>query len=199
MTKKPLFVVLTIAFMVPLIILIGCRDKTLRSLTDYSLSTSPYHCFDGVVDSGEVDIDCGGTCPVCNQLTAPCSIGADSMDVVSTGNYLLTGVNCGTVNSGGNIYYEFSGTCSFGTLVVDVEGPVPSITTGYTVSSDMITGGVANVYVNSLSYNNMQAPSGTVTVNWVNGKYSVTCCNIAIHSYVGYGYDFVFNAKIGCN
>lgn len=88
---------------------------TFTTCTDEDLASPepPAHCSDGLLNNGELDVDCGGECNSCATLEAPCSpdtneITLDSSLVIPFPNGTYTyNYSSGSASTG---YYEVTAT-----------------------------------------------------------------------------------------
>ncbi len=195
--KKYFIPLVVVLFVIPLLY-IGCRDHIERNIKaeGYPLDTitpTPHHCSNGVLDSGETDIDCGGPCKACTATSLPCSVGTNSLVIscdypgqgYGEGTYPIT-LTSSSYNSGSGLF-EFKGTSTFGTIWIKLLGSAPLTTHTYTdVDSPPTTTGEAYIYLyynggQSHMYGYYQAYplglAGTVTVTKTGGKYAVTLCS----------------------
>ena len=69
-----------IIFTSTLYLLFSCnKERDVLTWDDYN--PAPVHCTNGILDSNELGIDCGGNCDPCDQLTPPCTLLPNTFDI----------------------------------------------------------------------------------------------------------------------
>ncbi len=188
---KKYYVPLMMMLLVLPLIYIGCRDRIERDMSGYELTnvntnpTTPYHCTDGILDSGEVDIDCGGACPACVQVTPSCTIGGDSIIYTTSpsgyGNSdKISSITVGYNNVSGK--FEFSGSCPWtgDNVLIGIVGNNPSVTHSYSITSAQASVLIYDSWLGS--YVSLSDGTVYVTKNG-SGKYMATVCSGIDYSY----------------
>ena len=194
---KKYYIPLMLMLLVLPLIYIGCRDRIERDITGegYTVLAYPLHCYNGTMDSGEVDIDCGGGCKACVQVGPPCTVSSDScfMSSPTMGNYKWRLNSITTVPSFSPYQYEFhaaTNNTAYPSIEVDVYGQTPTTTSSYNVTQywSNLDPGYAAVRVwnhNNLEW--MACNGGSVYLTQTGGKYTVTVCS-ATMTYLGNNY-----------
>ncbi|MCT4580977.1 MAG: hypothetical protein N4A35_06125 [Flavobacteriales bacterium] len=92
------------------LLLIGCKknDRAFVSENDQLIpyDETPAHCYNNTLDDGELDIDCGGECPVCNEATPTCTLDLNTA-LVSNNPKQITNISK-TQLPGGTIQISFN-------------------------------------------------------------------------------------------
>jgi hypothetical protein len=65
---------IALSFSIVSVVFFGCRKDGPRVFEDNFVETGSSYCTNGIQDSNEEGIDCGGPCGMCNALTLPCTI-----------------------------------------------------------------------------------------------------------------------------
>ncbi len=210
---KKYYVPLLLMLLALPLLYIGCRDRIERDIvgegyildsSKFTTPTVPQHCSDGILDSGEMHIDCGGTCPACTNVTPSCNIGTDSIVYYSAPSGYSAPINqISSITASYNTVYskwEFAGFSSTGDQIyigIFATNP-PDLTRSYSISA---MEAIVNVTPWSFGLNIIPLSSGTVylTKN-SNGKYVATVCDgidysVWISSQSNY-YNFYFTMNI---
>jgi hypothetical protein len=156
------------------ILLFSCKRKQELTTPEGTLVTTTPTCFNGMQDSTETGIDCGGPCTACNVIVPTCTPTANTLTVGSSTS-AATGTSCGI--SGG--YFTMSGNYGSGSYTIQINAASPNLTTAYNqqVSGSPFYSNDVSVQVTHWSYGTMYLTSGTVYFSQVGGKYVATICN----------------------
>jgi hypothetical protein len=148
-------------------IFIGCSKEIIRTET----------CFDGILNNGETEIDCGGHCKSCTVVAVPVVPPCTPVNNKVTFGSTLTASVYGMASSGQ--YVVSANTSQF-----DLDITFPSEPTAdriYTVSPNCPTSflGPNECCMVITAFNLYYPPDGaSVYVNIVNGQKVITYCNV---------------------
>lgn len=114
------------------ILFFGCkREQVLTTLEDGEILNYERHCYNGIKDGDETDIDCGGECAACPELPHPiptCTHPANTLIVLGS-SYTAT---VGTITTGSP--YEVNGTYSSSNTAYTMKlKNEPNLTTNYLI------------------------------------------------------------------
>lgn len=175
-----------IAFFSGLLILltfITCRKDTPRTIAE-NAKLKPEHCANGIQDSDEFSIDCGGSCGPCPFLASPCSPASNKVTITGVASQTYTLVTCGVDTSG-----NYAVTCSNGNVDIRIAFGDPKIysSQAYTIAQAKPSGikeCSVDVTISGVLYSATYGTGGLVYVNLVNGKYVFDFCNLDTFSYI---------------
>jgi hypothetical protein len=159
-----------------------CKRKNIEATPSGTLAEFPFHCYNGMLDSDELGIDCGGPCKQCITAVPACTQVANRL-TLGASNYTLTNSNCGNLYDANS--YDFRGSYAGGTFTVRVSGSLPDVSKSYPVNSNVSpNANEAYSLISSGNYGNMTSTTGTVFVSQSAGKYTVTLCSASYYSFV---------------
>lgn len=152
----------------------GCNQ------VDTAVSDPVPDCYDGILNQGEFDIDCGGPCPPCQpKLTAKVngmnweSQGSVTSQINGTGTSIL--ISSGNSNSNMSLIY----TGPFVTGTFNLSGALYTITatsTNYTTNTGTITftqwDNIENQVFGTFSFKAFETNGSGDSVMVTNGKFS---------------------------
>lgn len=177
---KHLFIASALAFSA--LLLSACTDDDLMS------HEMPAHCSDGLLNNGELDVDCGGECNDCTTLESPCNpdsnkIVLDSSLVIPfpNGTYTYSSIFT-SANTG---YYEVEATNNTMYAYVRWYGGRPTQQRVYLLGGTYYLNGFynegqANIRLwHQTTGNKAVSSSGKLYVKpLLNGKLLITFCDV---------------------
>lgn len=156
------------------------RKQDLRELdSNQILAKYPVTCYNGMHDSSEVGIDCGGPCAPCNVITPSCTPLTNSLKVGAT-NYSTTGSSCTASGSEYNMIGSYSG----GSYTISLGNSTPDQSIAYTITTSVPGSNEATVHLNDSWLGGMDLSTGSVYISLVSGSYVATICNGSTYSWV---------------
>ncbi len=170
-----------IIFSALVFLMANCRKKELRDFKTYE-DLGVIHCLNGVIDSTELGLDCGGgACSPCVQLEAPCVLPNNiikiaispflqSLDVTSTSI---------TTNNGSHTFRAYTTNGHYLSLSFINKADITKMYKGTSDSSFLEDWEVFVKYHGSLD----KVGSGDVYVNYISGHYVITCCDFSFSSW----------------
>jgi|GEM_PF-2487255 len=181
---KKIFIISIITLFV-----VGCkREQTPRELSKSEpLVKAIPQCYNGMLDTNEIGVDCGGPCPTCTIVAPSCTAAPNSL-VIGTYTSSATNTNCYEI--GGN--YKMTGTYSNGTYTIYIGGPTPNIAFGsyyYIQNTSSAGGNNALVDFNDAAYGALSLSSGKIYMSQTSGVYHATICD-------GVAYSSVYSSTI---
>ena len=164
------------------IVVFACRKKELRDV--YTLeSLGAIHCLNGIMDSTELGIDCGGECNSCVQLTSPCSLTDNSIEIaisfLGTESVNITSTELIIQNG----FYSFKAITDNGSDYLSIVfSSKPEITKKYIGTFESTSISSEEVFVKYYSNSSGdKIGSGDVYVNYVNNVYVLSSCDYSFH------------------
>ncbi len=173
------------------IIFYGCKKK--EKETEIIL---PDHCSDGIINDGELDTDCGGSCPACAAIIPPCSNTNNVAKLAGFPDLVITYVTC-QIQYGN---FTMVGNSSNGDIIITLSGATPTVDRAYSFVSgggSIMAEGQAHVQMSKGFSGSFYASNGKAYVAIKNGKIEVTFCNIIFKGDQTPG-DFLGNGKVAC-
>jgi hypothetical protein len=188
MKKIALLLLITMSF-------VSCKRKQdIRDLeSGETLAQYPVQCYNGIQDSTESGVDCGGPCAPCNVVTPSCTPLANSMKI-GTSTSTASVSSCGL--NGSN--YEISGSYSGGSFTITLGSAAPDLSISYSIiSSSILHANEAEVYVNDSWYGSLSPNSGTLYMTKTGNKYTAIICGASAYSWVT-SQSYTITGKVTC-
>jgi hypothetical protein len=194
MIKKLLTFVSVFLFVIT--ILDSCRKETPRTFDNSSnvIQDSPATCFNQQFDEGEVNIDCGGNCPACETVNAPCS--TTSNQVTQGFSTLNLTTTCLSNSSGDFMLRGIQGSTR-----VEITFPQEIATTGiWGVETGPAFFDEIGINYFKNGYNHYGTGTGQVYVNVIGTQVSAEFCNVMVAGNEGVFYqEYTLTGKLLCN
>jgi hypothetical protein len=175
--KKLIFAVLAIS-----VILVSCRKKDLREVPTLE-TIGAVHCLNGVLDSNEVGLDCGGPdCGPCTQTTVPCALNSDEIYYLESPSYATKSFINTSSSVSVNGFYSYKGYTADGDSLSILFSEKPDVTQiygGVYNTFDLESGTVYMQYYQPFPQNDYKVV-GNVYINYSNGSYTISCCDFTL-------------------
>lgn len=173
MSKYPLGIIISLVLAAS-----SCRKIEPHQLPSNGIK-GPSHCLNGIKDGDETFLDCGGSCTDCETVIAPCSVPENTV-YTSLGT---THVYSGTQIIGSAAGSSYQLTADNDTLSIVFTFPFDEIMAGmvYTVNTGVLTSDQIAVSVNKPFYPTMYGETGSVYINYSDGKYILEFCEINLY------------------
>ena len=161
-----------IIFSALVFLIANCRKKELKDFTTYE-DLGVIHCSNGVLDSTEIGLDCGGgACSPCVQLDVPCVIPDNTLKEIQNSHTFTDNKTITELSNGAWQFKAYTNSSDY--LTITFPGK-PDVTKFYSNSE-------ADVEYSQYAGQHLYG-EGDVYVNYNNGVYTLSDCNCDFEFY----------------
>jgi hypothetical protein len=150
----------------------SCRKENLREING-TFVNGPISCFNGILDPGELFVDCGGPCAACSSEYYPPCDNQENRAVTTDGSFDLTVTNTLTFGQ----YRIIRGTFNNGNIEVFFNGP--QLATGiYELTSSTFPSTDEVGFQYQWGFAEYSTNNGVAYVYYVGNELTIEVCNL---------------------